>query len=551
MDVVLRCIRCPSGRKKPREIRLTLPLPPAFPQEEDVKKSRNLSWSLIVGREGADVSLGSSPLPCCSRRHASISYDADTEKVSLKDLNSSNGTFVNGKRASEITLQDQDEVIFGGGQSVPVGGAMTPEQVGHPWLSVWKVQLVPNLSPFTGGGTPENYSNRKKKKMFDDKMDKVSSSTLLRDPTLHLKSVPYDLCLKEEGKNLEKKIKSEYHLPFKASTRDKTPQAEKTNLTSSENVTPIASTQKKEKEKKTYGIKASPLNRTEEDPGFSSSILLAGYKTPNSPFNAQASPSEGEEKVWDGKLGPKRLFTLEEEKKRKGEDLSHAPNHTTHSPEEGKKNNFSHRITPHNIDSSSTERASETSAIVKSSPSSCPLQEDPSTDPKLFPPLVYYPEKFDEIMPRTVRSTQIGNFRTTKVQELHFDPLSWRWVQLSPNPSEEGEYISLRLRLDNLVYFHYYLPAPECEGIRGGSFASLRVFLSKPLERVQPTVFALASSIEEPPDLNTPTIRRQLPSIVFTFKQHSDLARFLTDLRENYVGDDLADRFLPSPAYGE
>lgn len=48
-----------------------------------------------------------------SREHAIILYDADSDSYSLEDLQSTNGTQVNGKRVRSVTLQNGDEVLVG------------------------------------------------------------------------------------------------------------------------------------------------------------------------------------------------------------------------------------------------------------------------------------------------------------------------------------------------------------------------------------------------------------------------------------------------------
>ena len=48
-----------------------------------------------------------------SREHAIILYDADSDSYSLEDLQSTNGTQVNGKRVRSVTLADGDEVHVG------------------------------------------------------------------------------------------------------------------------------------------------------------------------------------------------------------------------------------------------------------------------------------------------------------------------------------------------------------------------------------------------------------------------------------------------------
>jgi pSer/pThr/pTyr-binding forkhead associated (FHA) protein len=48
-----------------------------------------------------------------SREHAIILYDAASDSYSLEDLQSTNGTQVNGKRVRSVTLADGDEVRVG------------------------------------------------------------------------------------------------------------------------------------------------------------------------------------------------------------------------------------------------------------------------------------------------------------------------------------------------------------------------------------------------------------------------------------------------------
>jgi pSer/pThr/pTyr-binding forkhead associated (FHA) protein len=48
-----------------------------------------------------------------SREHAIILYDTESDSYSLEDLQSTNGTQVNGKRVRSVTLADGDEVRIG------------------------------------------------------------------------------------------------------------------------------------------------------------------------------------------------------------------------------------------------------------------------------------------------------------------------------------------------------------------------------------------------------------------------------------------------------
>jgi len=48
-----------------------------------------------------------------SREHAIVLYDPESDSYSLEDLQSTNGTQVNGKRVRSVTLADGDEVQVG------------------------------------------------------------------------------------------------------------------------------------------------------------------------------------------------------------------------------------------------------------------------------------------------------------------------------------------------------------------------------------------------------------------------------------------------------
>jgi hypothetical protein len=85
--------------RQPRTARLTLPV-----------RERT-----IVGRSRACGCIVSDPT--VSRAHAAVSYVDGS--WSLRDLGSTNGTFVNGRRiAGEIEVKPGDEVTFGGARFV-------------------------------------------------------------------------------------------------------------------------------------------------------------------------------------------------------------------------------------------------------------------------------------------------------------------------------------------------------------------------------------------------------------------------------------------------
>lgn len=64
---------------------------------------------ILCGRKNADLVLHDSDV---SRRHASIEV-FDGGQVYIKDLNSTNGTFVNGSRITTYKLQNGDHVKMG------------------------------------------------------------------------------------------------------------------------------------------------------------------------------------------------------------------------------------------------------------------------------------------------------------------------------------------------------------------------------------------------------------------------------------------------------
>ncbi|MDF2445125.1 MAG: hypothetical protein K0S46_361 [Moraxellaceae bacterium] len=88
---------------------------PALPQWQVKALTGTISGKMflvdgtkIIGRDpGCDIIISG---PHVSRRHAELSIRGG--KLWVKDLGSSNGTFVNGKRTEEITLKNGDEVKF-------------------------------------------------------------------------------------------------------------------------------------------------------------------------------------------------------------------------------------------------------------------------------------------------------------------------------------------------------------------------------------------------------------------------------------------------------
>ena len=69
------------------------------------------SEETIIGRNPTtDVTLLDENI---SREHAILLYDPETATYSIEDLQSTNGTKVNGKRTRSATLADTDEIEIG------------------------------------------------------------------------------------------------------------------------------------------------------------------------------------------------------------------------------------------------------------------------------------------------------------------------------------------------------------------------------------------------------------------------------------------------------
>jgi len=75
---------------------------------------------LISKKKGAPVTIGRDPKndivlahDAISGHHAHIRYDQDKDEFTIADLDSTNGTFVNGNRITKQVLQDNDVIQFG------------------------------------------------------------------------------------------------------------------------------------------------------------------------------------------------------------------------------------------------------------------------------------------------------------------------------------------------------------------------------------------------------------------------------------------------------
>src|SRR4051795_9083099 len=69
-------------------------------------REQNLQAGATIGREGCDVNLMD---PEVSRRHAAIRDQGGS--LAIEDLGSTNGTFVNDKRISEVTVLNDGDIV--------------------------------------------------------------------------------------------------------------------------------------------------------------------------------------------------------------------------------------------------------------------------------------------------------------------------------------------------------------------------------------------------------------------------------------------------------
>ena len=69
------------------------------------------SSEVLIGRTPtSDLTLVDDGI---SREHALISWDPTDDRFTVEDLQSTNGTLVNGKRVRSCPLQDRDEIQIG------------------------------------------------------------------------------------------------------------------------------------------------------------------------------------------------------------------------------------------------------------------------------------------------------------------------------------------------------------------------------------------------------------------------------------------------------
>jgi len=98
----------PASGAIPEKTAYLIALDPSFSNRE-FKVGEN---GVCVGRDASKCDISASR-PTISRRHFQITYIDDSGKFLLKDLYSTNGTYINGKKISEILLSDGDFIGLG------------------------------------------------------------------------------------------------------------------------------------------------------------------------------------------------------------------------------------------------------------------------------------------------------------------------------------------------------------------------------------------------------------------------------------------------------
>ena len=79
-----------------------------FKDDEQRAFPLSVTKTIVGRRQDCDLRI---PTRDVSRRHCEISYD--DQQVTVRDLGSSNGTYVNGKRVAETALQPGDQLAVG------------------------------------------------------------------------------------------------------------------------------------------------------------------------------------------------------------------------------------------------------------------------------------------------------------------------------------------------------------------------------------------------------------------------------------------------------
>jgi len=92
------------------KLKLTIKRPPARGEKKGTREVVSLDQACcVIGRTEADVVIGDSR---CSAQHALL-FESFGGKLRIRDLDSTNGTHVNGEIVKEIDLKVSDEILIG------------------------------------------------------------------------------------------------------------------------------------------------------------------------------------------------------------------------------------------------------------------------------------------------------------------------------------------------------------------------------------------------------------------------------------------------------
>ena len=334
-----------------------------------------------IGKENANIVIDSHPDAICSRNHAKLSICTSTGEVELEDLNSSNGTFVNKQRIKKHLVHSGDEIIFGGGQSIPFGHFMSLDQLAHPLITVWKIKIdyTTEYVPIETVDIP------------------IGTSTPLTG-------------LLKYQKSTSTKAENDQH---------------------SVNYGQL------------YG--AATINRENDEVTRNDSVLCT--------------------------------------------------------------------------DVCQKEAILDSNTHISS----------------LSPPC----QNFDEIMPRQPCAVKIGSFITTKVKRIYFEETLWNWCQLSPNPHEHGQFISLAIDTANIKDIRYgvHTEHQPKNDIMGSFYVCIE------MKSVPPCVTAelyLSSMVNE--RMKGISKEQLVMEIIFFFEKKSTVQSLIASIKENYSLYDFCKR---------
>jgi S1-C subfamily serine protease/pSer/pThr/pTyr-binding forkhead associated (FHA) protein len=148
-----------------------------------------IASEVTIGRgPGADVTV---PSDTVSKVHARLSYDRKAQKLRIVDLNSSNGTFVNGKRVTDAVATPGSLLGLGTTEytlslETPVSRPVSSRVGGGGWMlsgfdtagRALQFELRPRIDPATGGDLPATWSFGRDPARVDFLIDDSSVSSM-------------------------------------------------------------------------------------------------------------------------------------------------------------------------------------------------------------------------------------------------------------------------------------------------------------------------------------------------------------------------------------